>query len=143
MQLTPNFILQEFIDPATHAKFGDASLWFIDPRLVRVVQAIRMLTGRSIAINNWHTGGAFKESGFRPASTETGASMSQHKFGRAADLKFKDLGPTEALKIVQANYAQLRTLGLTCVEDPAFTPTWLHIDVRNTANSENLLIIKP
>jgi hypothetical protein len=41
-----------------------------------------------ITVNDWSWGGTFKESGYRSATSRTGAKYSQHRYGRAFDCKF-------------------------------------------------------
>lgn len=142
MKVSANFKLHEFIDPDTFQLFGNKAIWFIDPRLIAVVQRIRELLGVSVTINNWATGGSYKLSGFRPPASKTGAKYSQHRFGRGADLKAKGLTPDQVLQVINYNWAELNALGLTTVEGTAHTPTWLHIDLRVTDGDE-LLIVNP
>ena len=130
MNLSKNFILQEFVPPDVFAQFGDKAAWFIDPKVVAIAQWLRDHTGKSVTVNNWHTGGQYKESGLRSFLTRTGAAYSQHKFGRAADIKILGMGGAEMRKIVDDNSAALMELGLTTVE--LDTPTWLHVDCRYT-----------
>lgn len=127
--VSKNFVLQEFIDPATFAKYGKNSIWFIDKRVIYISQVLRDIFG-PITINNWHDGGTFKLSGFRPGSEMIGASMSQHKYGRAADLKFKNQDPEEIRIYIEKNFDTFKNYGLTTIE--LNTPTWLHFDCRQT-----------
>ncbi|MBF0409406.1 MAG: hypothetical protein HQM10_18850, partial [Candidatus Riflebacteria bacterium] len=84
-------------------------------------------------INDWIFGGHFKASGFREDECRIGAELSQHRFGRAADLKFEGVTPEEIRKDMRKKASMnpdMTTFQLiTCVEDG--TDTWLHIDVRN------------
>ena len=57
-----------------------------------------------------------------------GAEMSQHRFGRAADLKFKNITPEEIRKAIKSD-RKFWGEYINCVENK--TGTWLHIDVRN------------
>jgi hypothetical protein len=130
MQVSKNFIIQEFVSPDVFAQFGDKAIWFIDPKVVSIAQWLRDHTGKVVTINNWHAGGQYKESGLRSFLTSTGAQFSQHKFGRAGDMKIEGLNGTEMRKIVDDNAEKLMQLGLTTVE--LDTPTWLHVDCRYT-----------
>lgn len=128
MQLTKSFVLQEFIPKSIYAQFGDKSVQFLDPRLPILVQEIRNLWGKSITINNWNIGGTYHESGFRHPTTGTGATLSQHKFGRAGDLKSADTDYNEFRQFIRDNFTHLNKFGLTTIE--LGTSTWLHIDMR-------------
>jgi hypothetical protein len=140
MQVSKNFDIREFIPPEAFQLLGDKARWLIDPRLIAVVQGIRDLSDKPVTLNNWHTGGKFKESGFRMPTTGTGAPLSQHRLGRAADLKVAGMAPAEVLALIEAKWDTLRALGLTTVEDVKLTPTWMHVDVRATGH-DTLLIV--
>jgi hypothetical protein len=140
LKLTSNFSLQEFIDPDTYKRFGTSSVWFIDPKIVTLAQFIRERLGKPCTINNWSSGGQYQYSGFRPPKCSVGASMSQHRFGRAIDLKVKGMKADEVREDIIQNFDIYKKVGLTTIEDGAFAPTWCHIDIRDT---EGLLIVKP
>jgi hypothetical protein len=130
MLISKNFDLKEFIPPDIYSRYGDSSIWFIDNRVITICQWLRDYFNRSLTINNWHIGGTYKESGLRSFETTTGAQASQHKFGRAADIKIEGITPDEVRKTINMLWITLRRLGLTTVESN--TPTWTHIDVRFT-----------
>lgn len=141
MKLSKNLWLHEFIPPEIYEMSLTNSTLFIDDRLVTLVQFIRDRYNTPVTINNWMDGGSFVSSGFRPALTEVGAHFSQHKFGRAADLKFQTVTPEEVRQDIISNWSLFKEkTALTTVE--AKTPTWLHVDVRFT-NMEHLLIVNP
>ena len=142
MKLTANFTLQEFIDPDTYKKYGTSSIWFIDPRIVNLAQFIRERLGKPCTINNWTSGGQYQLSGFRPPECTIGAKLSQHRFGRAIDLKVKDMTADEVREDIISNYDVYKKVGLTTIEDGAYAPTWCHIDIRDT-KSDELKIVKP
>jgi len=140
--LTTNFRLEEFIDPDTFKKYGEQSIWFIDPRIVNLAQFIRERLGKPCTINNWYSGGQYQYSGFRPPACTIGASLSQHRFGRAIDLKVSGMSADEVRDDIINNYDVYRKVGLTTIEDGAYAPTWCHIDIRDT-KLDTLKIVKP
>ena len=142
LKVSDNFFLDEFIDPITYRDFGAQSIWFIDKRIIMIAQTLRELANSPIIINNWLIGGGFKNSGFRRPSARIGAYLSQHKFGRAIDVKVKGKTPEEVLVVINQNWNTFKSLGLSTVEDISFTTTWNHLDIRQT-NMEDLLIVKP
>lgn len=147
MQLTSSFKLNEFVPRKIYERFGEKSIQFIDMRMVNLVQMIRDNFDVPITINNWATGGTYNESGFRDALTKNGAELSQHKMGRAADLKFKGKTAKEVYDAILADREYWYEQGLRCMEDINHTPTWLHIDIRETKgygiHAGNILIVKP
>lgn len=141
MKLCKNFWLHEFIPPEIYEMSLRNSTLFIDQRLVKLVQFIRDRFNKPITINDWMDGGTFINSGYRSLLCEVGAHFSQHKFGRATDLKIDGVSPEEARRDIIANWNLFKEkTALTTLE--AKTPTWLHVDVRFT-NMEHLLIINP
>jgi|TARA_R110002020_G_scaffold113252_4_gene260557 hypothetical protein len=142
MKLTANFTLQEFIDPNTYAKYGDSSIWFIDPRIVNLAQFTRERLGKPCTINNWSNGGQYSYSGFRPPECTIGAKLSQHRFGRGIDLKVSGMTADEVREDIITNFDVYKKVGLTTIEDGAYAPTWCHIDIRDT-KSDKLKIVKP
>lgn len=145
MKISTNFYLKEFIDPDTYKKFGDSSIWFIDLRIVQLAQFIRDRFNKPVTINNWTSEGQYKLSGFRPPQSTIGAKLSQHRFGRAIDVKILSLpnkGADEIRKDMIDSFDLYRKFGLTTIEDKEYAPTWCHCDIRWT-NSDELLIVKP
>ena len=130
MKVSEHFDLQEFVDPVTFGKFGDKSLQFIDPKLFAIAEAFRGLVFGPATINTWHTGGQYKESGLRRFDTATGAKYSQHKFGRAIDIKIVGGNYDHLRSLIRYHWPELKEAGLTTIE--LDTPTWLHLDCRNT-----------
>jgi hypothetical protein len=144
VKLTTNFYLKEFIDPETYKQYGERSIWFIDYKVVNIAQRLRERLGVILYINTW-PGGSFEYSGFRPPGCLVGASKSQHKFGRAIDIKTADNRESGAQMIrdeITTHYKTYKDLGLTTIEHEDFAPTWCHLDTRQTKQS-NLKIIKP
>ena len=89
MIYAPNFVIQEFVPKEIYDIHFDNSIRLIDERIIILAQLFRTRYG-AITINNWHNGGQYHESGLRLFSTPTGAKYSQHKYGRAVDLKFSE-----------------------------------------------------
>jgi len=123
-----NFVIQEFVDKATYERFGDKSEWFIDPRVFKIAQLVRDLFG-PVTINNWHAGGPRQWSGLRTGNSKYYTTYSQHSFGRAIDMNFKDAEIKEVTKYILDNEFTFRKLGLGGIE---LDKTWLHLDVRNS-----------
>lgn len=137
MKVGNNFYLNEFVSKEIYAQWGDKSIWFLDKRLFLLSQFFRDRFGVT-TINN----DQYNYSGFREPECKVGAKLSQHRFGRAMDLKFKNATAQEVYKDVIENYDLYKKFGLTTVENIDKTPTWLHCDLRNT-NQEELLIVNP
>lgn len=143
MPLSPHFIIQEFVPKAVYAAFGDSSLWFIDSKLISVCELIRAHFDKPVTINDWHKGGTYYESGYRTPESPTGAKYSQHRFGRAADIKLEGLTSEEVYNEILSNEALFLMAGLSAMENIAKTATWVHVDVRNNGKADKILIVNP
>lgn len=139
MKLSKNFWLQEFLPPEIF-EMSPAGILFLDPRIIAIAQAVRDRYGKPVTINNWMDGGNYINSGYRDPLCKVGALFSQHKFGRAADLKIEDMVEEEVRQDIIKNWDHFRQFGLTTIESD--TLTWVHCDCRWT-NQDKLFIVKP
>lgn len=140
---SPYFDVREMVDANTFKALSVNASWLIDPKIVRVLDLLREKLGAPVVVNNWHTGGPFKSSGFRSMSDKTGAMFSQHRRGCAADVKVSGKTPNEILFVINANFQEFKAAGLTTIEDVNFTPTWLHLDCRPVQIENQFRIVRP
>lgn len=140
---SPYFDVREMVDQNTFKALSVNAAWLIDPKIVRVLDLLREKLGAPVVVNNWHTGGPFKSSGFRSMSDKTGAMFSQHRRGCAADVKVSGKTPNEILFVINANFQEFKAAGLTTIEDVNFTPTWLHLDCRPVQIDNQFRIVRP
>jgi len=122
-----HFGIKELVDKKTYEDRGEKAFELLDPYMLWTLDRLREKYG-SITINNWEWGGEFQYSGFRPKSCSIGATYSQHRLGRAFDLKFKDYTPEKMRALIKVNAHEDMFKFITCVE--LDTPTWVHIDGR-------------
>lgn len=142
MQIRPNFDLREFVPPSVWDDFGTASRWFLDPRMLDLAQFYRDYFDTPVRVNDWHYGGSFTERGFRLPDTNTGAGLSQHKFGRAFDCNIRGMDSDEVRREIQQNEAVFLEAGLTTLESGEIATTWVHSDIRYTDKNE-IMVITP
>ncbi len=84
IQYTPKYFSpQELMPPELNANLW---IYVFDPNILRLADIFRERFGTTI-INNYAFGGATKYAGFREFNYPGGSKYSQHKFGRALDLK--------------------------------------------------------
>lgn len=88
-----HFSIDEYIYPELYHEYkAKNQLWKLnqsmDERVLITNDRIREFVNTSVTINDYRWGGIFTESGLRPFGTDTGSSLSTHKYGRASDLKF-------------------------------------------------------
>jgi len=141
MKVSSNFILQEFVPKEIYSKWGEKSIWFVPKRNILLAQFFRDRFGHT-TVNDWHNGGQYNYSGFRPPECKVGAELSQHRFCNADDFKFSKVTIQEVYEDVIKNFDLYSKYGLTTIENITATLTWLHCDFRNT-NQKELLIINP
>ena len=134
-----HFQLHELVPQDVHEARGEAAWELLDPRILITADAIRDTFGPT-TINDWRDGGLFKESGLRSFDSTTGAKLSQHRYGRAIDVKCKDATPQEVHAYILANPDKFPHV--TTLEDIAATPSWTHCDCRNNVGSA-IRIVKP
>lgn len=123
-----HFALQELVPPEVYDDRGNAAWELLDPALLFAIDSIRDAHGK-VLINNWHSGGTLKYRGFRPADCKVGATYSQHRYGRAADIT-----PLQAdLATVYKAICDGVIPGITTVEnlDATLSGNWIHVDTRN------------
>jgi hypothetical protein len=145
------FDVREFVDIKTFALLGEKSAWLIDPAIVRVCDLLRELSGVPVTLNNWHVSSMpakkqYKSSGYRAIWDMTGGQLSQHRCGRAADVKVFGMLPADVHHLVNANKEAFLAAGLTAMESLAFTPSWTHLDCRPRLEwmpKDGFLIVEP
>lgn len=141
-RLNKYFLIEEFVPPQTIKLFKEKAIWFVDPKVIAIATAYREFFDVPVLINNWHRGGSISYRGYRPPRVNVGAEYSQHKLGNAFDCNIGVMTGKEMYKNVVDNYDYFKQFGLTTVEDPIFTKTWLHSDCRPSL-VDNLLTVQP
>lgn len=134
------FKTQEFVPKTIYQQYGENSNWFVDPRLKKLANVTRKFFNKPVTINNWHNGGQYNERGFREPGTGTGASLSQHRFGRAMDFTVAGMTPVQVYNTILANEKLFMDNGLTTMERIEDTPTWNHFDIRYTGLNKLLIV---
>ncbi len=133
MKLTPNFQLQEFVHADIYNVMGDRCVNALNGMLANTCQDLRDEFG-PITINDWMWGGKFVYSGLRPPNSDIGAEFSAHRFGFAADLKFKDI---TAIEVQEAILKERRKFPyIIRIENAKITKTWLHIETSEKRSTD-------
>ena len=115
----------------------DRLWWTLDQRVLWTSDALRKRYGKMVA-NTWLWGGDHQERGLRLVGTTTGASLSQHLFGRANDLVPIQITAEEIRQDIINNPEFEEFKYITCIERDVW---WLHYDVRNWEGK--ILIVSP
>ncbi|KKN72982.1 hypothetical protein LCGC14_0405360 [marine sediment metagenome] len=155
IKVSDNFWLWEFFDKETYEKCSkNVLIGILDPKIIALSQYIRNRYDLAVTINNWKSGGFYSFSGFRPPTYKikesdfkdivckpcleeiksipdpVGATLSQHKFGRACDYKIAGMTPEEFRIDIKESFRSFKVRGLSTIE--LGTDTWTHCDVRAT-----------
>ena len=121
------FALNELIPKSAVETIPPSKAWFIfDNRLLLVADYLRRDYGRMI-VNDWKWGGKNQYRGWRPFNTEIGASLSQHKFGRALDIIPQDASVDE----IRNDIINRKRPYMEIIKGIEMEVNWLHIDTRN------------
>jgi hypothetical protein len=134
IKVARNFFADEFIYEG-----GDFNL--MDSKIVLVAQWIREQLGRPVTINNYATGGHYKESGLRDINSPTGAKKSAHKEGKAIDIKVDGMTAKEVWDWCMDRQMELYAMGIREIEHHEDTPTWTHLSTRG--NHLAIKVIRP
>jgi len=124
-----HFKAHELVPPAIYEKFGERSFMFLDDRLLMLCDDLRDEFG-SATINNYKWGGDRVASGLRSPDSPYYSPTSQHSFGRAVDILFKDHTAEYVRDVIKAANFNVFTdiLDSVTLEDGV---SWFHIDIRN------------
>lgn len=135
VKCTANFHQDEFLNP------GETDISKMDTKIILVAQWIREQLGKSVTINDYATGGHYKESGLRDINSTTGAKKSAHKEGKAIDIKVDGMSAKEVYDWCLSHQMELYAMGVREIEDHAMTATWTHLSTRG--NHLAIKIIRP
>lgn len=142
------FDLREFVDERTFGILGEQAPLQIDPKIVRICDLVREKTGAPTYVNTWHFAKPgeqiYRSSGFRAVWDNTGGKLSQHRAGRAADVKVRGMTPAQVFSIIQAHRAEFLAAGLTRIENLEHTRSWIHMDCAPLISKiDDFLIVNP
>ena len=122
-----HFVIEEFVDRETYEVFEEKSIWFVDQKLIDVMDRLRENLGQVITVNDWKWGGNFQWRGLRTKWCDIGADYSLHRLGRACDFTVRNMEAEEVRKHILTNlekYPEIKGMELGT--------SWIHIDVRNS-----------
>ena len=125
----------ELVPPEFARQFADEDMIYgiFDENALRILDMIREWAGVPLTINNWFTGGARKESGFRVKNSTTGAAMSAHKLGKGFDVISTKITPQQLWQLIDKNADKLPCKIRIEKTSAGKTITWLHFDTNASA----------
>lgn len=128
------FKVQEFVPQEIYQKFGDSSIYKINPKIIMAIEIVREYFNNPITINNWHIGGQFQYRGYRPDNYENKASKSAHYLGMAVDFDVKGFESEEIRNEIIKNYKKFPFITrMEHIDTKTGKPiNWVHIDIMPT-----------
>lgn len=143
MFIPAHFEIYELVPPNIYSRYHTEvrKIWgMFDERILITAQNLRNRYGKMVC-NDWYWDGKWKERGWRPWNTLTGAQFSQHKFGRALDLIPTNTDVEEIRRDILKDPNHPDFEHITCLE---MNISWLHIDCRNYAKKyDGILLVYP
>lgn len=123
------FKTQELVSSKVYADRGEKALQLFDERALKVIDLLRVQFG-SATINDWLWGGENESRGLRTPDSPYYRSYSQHTFGRAFDVIFKDATAKEVRDWIRekGDYL-LEEIGAESITLESGV-SWLHFDLR-------------
>jgi hypothetical protein len=134
--LPKHFGVMELVPPEIYGEMRDSAIILLDDRILRVLDAIRDHFGVPVTVNNYHTGGSFKQRGFRTVEVPGGAKHSPHFYGRAADFDVQGMTADMVRREILANQSLDDFSLITGMETGV---SWIHVDCSNRY-SENGIV---
>ena len=126
MYICKHFDIFELVPEEIFKGRGQKAWELLDDRLLITIDALRGHLGAAI-INDYQFGGRRQWSGLRTPDSPWYSPTSQHSFGRAVDIIFKDIAAEEARKEIIRQREKMFPY-ITAME---LNVSWVHIDVRN------------
>ena len=135
------FKIEELVSPKVYNSVANKELlWLLfDERLLKTIDAIRNYLNEPIAINTWHSKGDREQCGFRD-DINTGALLSQHRYGRAVDMLIKSVSGATGYNALRQKIIANKDK-FPYIKGLENNINWLHVDVGN--RGENILLFNP
>jgi hypothetical protein len=129
------FKVHELVCGHVYRKYGDYSLMFADPRLLRWLEWFRSEIGRPVTVNTYGNGGKYSQRGYRcnlcslvkDKTTAGEMYLSAHTRFQAVDFTVDDMLPEEIRQWIDRHKGDMPCK----IRIERDTPTWVHVDVCN------------
>ncbi len=131
-----HFSIKELVPPDLYAEMSDAAIVLLDDRILRILDAVRDHFGVPVTVNNWHTGGSFKQRGLRTEMVLGGAKHGPHFYGRAADLDVQGMTADAVRREILANQSEEPFDLITGME---MGVSWVHLDCANRYSKNGIV----
>lgn len=139
----------ELVDKATYTRMqGNESRIYrlFNPRLLKLVDYLRMNFNSPVTINNWYDGGTLDSRGLRLYNNGQTASniYSQHCSGNALDFSFDGITTKEVHDFLRANWYTIQTeIGIDSLYVEEYHNgkliTWIHCHLFQNDDKKGLV----
>ena len=123
-----HFLIEELVPPQVFKDRGQKAWQLLDDRMLMTIDRLREKYG-SMTINSWKWGGDREWSGLRTSDSPYYSKYSQHSFGKAFDIIFKNVTAEKVRQDILANPDKFEFEYINSLE---LGVSWLHIDSRNS-----------
>jgi len=129
MYIPKHFKAHELVPKEIYEKWGIRSFMFMDDRLLKLCDALREEFGPA-TINNYMWKGDRVASGLRTPDSPHYSPTSQHSYGRAVDILFRNISAEDVRECIKNDPKAWCVNGINSItlEDGV---SWCHIDIRN------------
>jgi hypothetical protein len=140
------FSIKELVSPDVYELRGEKAWQLFDNRGLKMIDMLRKEFGVCI-INDWAWGGEFSESGLRTKDDFYYKMFSQHSFGRAFDMKFRNHSAHEVRRMIKEQWESkfkklFNAIGIYSITlEEGDSVTWVHIDIRNAKEGINSFFV--
>lgn len=132
------FKIHELVPPNIYKRYKERAIMFLDSRIVYMADLLREELDVPCTINNYYWEGNYSNSGLRDFTSRIGSKYSQHKFGRALDLKFKNIKAETVRQHILTNQDKYKFI--TRMEKNV---SWVHIDNANVKSEKGIILFSP
>jgi hypothetical protein len=134
------FSLEEIVDPRTFKEYGHKAWQLFPPDSLEMLDNVREFLGVPLTVNDWHNGGTYQFSGYRPSWCNVGAKLSAHRVGKGFDCKSKDMTAEEMRTKILADINNPLLAKINRLEGEV---SWLHLDsMQPPQGKERIYIFK-
>lgn len=135
------FKIEELVSKTLFDTLTEEACWRLIPQSVQQdLDALRSAYGASITINNYAKG--LVNCGIREKDCDVGATKSRHKLFDPTITAF-DLHCRNLPKLIELVKNRNRDFGISRIENPDMTKTWLHCEFSSDLTVGDLVIFDP
>lgn len=142
-----HFKVHELVCPHVYKMYGDRSLMFADPRLLKWLEWFRTAIGKPVTVNTYGVAGSYSQRGYRcnlcsivkDKTIDNDMYLSAHTRFQAVDFSINGMGSDE-VRVWLVQHASEMPYRIRLEKD---TKAWTHVDVAvDPAKTELITMIQ-